>query len=605
MASSGSFSGSIVSGHYKLRVDWSQSQNVSANTSVITCKLYLVNDWSLNIGSRTNSCTINGTAKSFTSSAVSTTGTHLLGTVSQSVVHDNDGAKSISISAVFKIQATISGTYYEQITASASVTLNTIPRASSVSAKSVNMGTATNISVSRASSNFTHTLSYKFGSASGTIATKTTSTSVSWTPPLSLANQIPKAVSGTCTITCTTFSGNTSIGSKNCTLTLTVPNSVKPAIGSFTASRIDGDVPSDWGLYISTKSKAKLTISGAVGSYGSTISAYSISGGGYSGTSSALTTGFLNASGNISFSAKVTDSRGRVSDTKTVTIKVEKYAPPFFTDILSQRCTNSGALSDDGSYIKSTVTCGCYGSKNTLTTAVYYKKNSDTSWINANKSFKSGTAFVFGGNISTESSYDIKYVISDAFSSLSVIDMVSTAAVVMDFKKGGKGISVGKVAETDNCFEVAQNWDLKVYGKILRDYIYPVGSIYISVNATSPAVLFGGTWVQLKDRFLLGCGTTYSNGTTGGAATVTLTTGNMPSHSHGTGASGYYFSTAKPLSTDSVGRRKIGTGSTAYVTSATAIDDLSERNATGAAGGGSAHNNMPPYLAVYMWKRTA
>lgn len=60
MASSGSFSGSIVSGHYKLRVDWSQSKNVSANTSTITCKMYLVNDWSLSIGSRSNTCTING-----------------------------------------------------------------------------------------------------------------------------------------------------------------------------------------------------------------------------------------------------------------------------------------------------------------------------------------------------------------------------------------------------------------------------------------------------------------------------------------------------------------------------------------------------------------
>ena len=128
MASSGSFSNSIVSGHYKLKVDWSQAQDVSANASTITCKMYLINDWSLGIGSRSNTCTIGGTAKSFTSSSISGTGTHTLGTVSQSVSHNSDGTKSITISAVFKIQATISGTYYEQITASATVTLNTIPR---------------------------------------------------------------------------------------------------------------------------------------------------------------------------------------------------------------------------------------------------------------------------------------------------------------------------------------------------------------------------------------------------------------------------------------------------------------------------------------------
>ena len=83
MASSGSFSGSIVSGHYQLRVDWSQAQNVSANKSTITAKIYLVNDWSLSINSRTSSITINGTSQNYSSSSISTTGTHLLATVTQ------------------------------------------------------------------------------------------------------------------------------------------------------------------------------------------------------------------------------------------------------------------------------------------------------------------------------------------------------------------------------------------------------------------------------------------------------------------------------------------------------------------------------------------
>lgn len=479
MASSGSFSGSIVSGHYKLRVDWSQSQNVSANTSTVTCKLYLVNDWSLNIGSRTNSCTINGTAKSFSSSAVSSTGTHLLGTVSQSVSHNRDGTKSIGISAVFKIQATISGTYYEHITASANVTLNTIPRASSISAKNTNMGTAATITISRASSSFTHTLTYKFGSASGTIATKTSSTSVSWTPPLSLASQIPKAVSGTCTITCTTYSGNTSIGSKNCTLTLTVPANVKPTINSLGVSRIDGNVPSGWGVYVQTKSKAKLTINGAAGSYGSTITAYSISGGGYSGTASPFTTGFLNSFGDITFTAKVTDSRGRVSDSKTVKISVEPYAPPKILSCTSKRCNSTGTLTDDGTYVKGEIDYTFYGinDKNELTRKVYYKKSSVSTWTDSGVEYLPHSAFVFGnGSISADSTYDIKYVLTDTFGSVSVINALSTAAVVMDFKKGGKGIAVGKVAETDNCFEIAPNWNLKMKGVNVSDFVTSQGT---------------------------------------------------------------------------------------------------------------------------------
>lgn len=208
MASSGSFSGSIRSGHYKLLVEWSQSKNMSANQSTVTCKLYLVNDWSLSINGRSdNSCTIDGNKKLFISPGISSTGTHLLGTVSQVVNHASDGTKSLTISVVFYIRASLSGTFYESITASATITLDSIARASSVSATSVDMGAASTISISRASSSFTHTLTYSFGTATGTIATKTTATKVSWTPSLSLASQIPSATSGVCTITCTTYNG--------------------------------------------------------------------------------------------------------------------------------------------------------------------------------------------------------------------------------------------------------------------------------------------------------------------------------------------------------------------------------------------------------------
>ena len=400
MASSGSFSGSIRDGHYKLQVDWSQSKNVSANTSTVTCKLYLVNDWSLSISGRSsNTCTIDGTSQTFTSPAISSTGAHLIGTVSQTVNHASDGSKSLTISAVFYIQATLSGTFYNSITASANITLDSIPRASSVSAGNMTMGTAGTISISRAFSSFTHTLTYAFGNATGTIATKTTATSVSWTPPLALANQIPSATSGTCTITCTTYNGSTSVGSKTCTLTLSVPTSVKPTISSLSASRIDGDVPSAWGIYVQTKSKVKLTINGAAGSYGSTIKSYSITGGGYSGSASTLTTGFLNNSGTVTFKATVTDSRGRVSAEASVSISVTAYSPPYFNSTASQRCLSSGALDDDGTYIRAVVSCGysTCGGKNTLTTSVAYKKTSDSAWTDADVAFSPDTAFTFGG----------------------------------------------------------------------------------------------------------------------------------------------------------------------------------------------------------------
>lgn len=120
--------------------------------------------------------------------------------------------------------------------------------------------------------------------------------------------------------------------------------------------------------------------------------------------------------------------------------------------------------------------------------------------------------------------------------------------------------------------------------------VYPVGSIYMSVNSTSPATFIGGTWTQLKDRFLLGAGSTYTAGNTGGEATHTLTTSEMPAHSH-TGkyanTDGHYSGSSTEVRTWS-GSGTDGTG-----------------RITNEVGGGGAHNNMPPYLVVYMWKRTA
>lgn len=455
MASSGSITTNASQGR-SLTLSWSlSSQSVADNYSNISWKLKgdgSASGWVMAGGFK---AVINGTTvySTSTDSRIQLYNGTTVASGTLKINHNSDGTKSFSLSCEAGIY-----NYAVNCTASGTHTLNTIPRASSVSASSVTMGNATTISISRASSSFTHTLTYKFGNTSGTITTKTSSTSVSWTPAVSLANQIPSAVSGTCTITCTTYNGSTSIGSKTCTLTLTVPSSVVPTIGSLTATRVDGDVPSGWGIYVQSKSKATIKIANASGSYGSTISSYSISGGGYSGTSSSLTTGFLNSSGTITFTAKVTDSRGRTSAAKTVSISVVAYSPPKFSSYLSQRCISNGTVNDDGTYIRGLVsyTYSSCSSKNTVTRATYYKKSSATSWTNANKSFSSGTAFTFGGgSISTESSYDVKYTITDAFTTITILDNVSTAAVLMDFKAGGKGIAIGKVAEKDDTFEVA------------------------------------------------------------------------------------------------------------------------------------------------------
>ena len=125
------------------------------------------------------------------------------------------------------------------------------------------------------------------------------------------------------------------------------------------------------------------------------------------------------------------------------------------------------------------------------------------------------------------------------------------------------------------------------------DAIYPVGSIYMSVNAANPGTLFGGTWEQIQDTFLLAAGQTYAAGATGGEAEHTLTVNEMPAHDHGI-LSG--FGDKNDPAIDSDGFRYEWWGG----------NNRGFNNAfISSTGGGAAHNNMPPYLAVYMWKRTA
>jgi hypothetical protein len=128
---------------------------------------------------------------------------------------------------------------------------------------------------------------------------------------------------------------------------------------------------------------------------------------------------------------------------------------------------------------------------------------------------------------------------------------------------------------------------------------YPVGSIYMSVNNTSPATLFGGTWEAIEGRFLLGVDSTYSAGSTGGEATHTLTKPEMPSHKH---LSHFFFTKAEtPNNTYGLtDNGAFGNRVLVYTEGTNPHDGYIY-----AEGGTEAHNNMPPYLAVYMWKRTA
>ncbi len=163
-------------------------------------------------------------------------------------------------------------------------------------------------------------------------------------------------------------------------------------------------------------------------------------------------------------------------------------------------------------------------------------------------------------------------------------------------------LNVSCITSKENKFELDSNGNLTVQSLTVKNnnnidketmlnFVYPVGSIYMSVNETNPSTLFGGTWVQLKDRFLLGAGSTYVNGKTGGEATHKLTVDEMPKHRH----------TVNTIYPFVAGADYTGVPNS----NAKSYHSTNTKDVVNFTGGDGAHNNMPPYLVVYMWKRTS
>ena len=335
----------------------------------------------------------------------------------------------------------------------------------SLSAATVEMGKSVTINTPAVNSAYRHTLRYTFGGASGTIATGIAS-SVSWTPPVSLANQIPSATAGSGTIYCDTYSGSTLLGTKSVSITLTVPGSVVPSAGTLSAALAEDT--SGTGLYVKGMGKAKLTLSGASGAYGSSITSYTITGGGWTATNGALTTGTLASAGNITFTATVTDSRGRKAST-TRTISVIDYTKPGVAVCDVYRCDADGNRKKAGTYFAVEINASYSAiTGNTLSITARYKKQSESSYGTAANVTNNGKTVIGGGNIGASTTYDVLVTVADKYNSLPILRTLSTKSVLQSFKRSA-GAAIGKVAELANWLDVA--WDTRIRGNLQVDGI--------------------------------------------------------------------------------------------------------------------------------------
>lgn len=449
MATSGALSTNNDNIKYKITIT-QNSQNVANNTSNVTVsvRVYRTNTGYTTYGTGTIYCKINGTtySESITSDDKITSSGIVLFTKTLNIPHNADGTKTLSTSAW------INHSQFSSSEQSFSMKLTTIARATTptINDSDVDLGTSVTVSMPRASSSFTHTLRYAFGKTSGTIGSGL-GTSKAWTPPLSLASQIPNATSGKLTIYCDTYSGSTKIGTKSLTITVRVPASVVPTISSVAVTDTNTAQYDKLGGVVKGKSKLSVKIT-ASGAYSSTISSYSTSVMGKTYAGASFTVNSVTASGSVKFTVTIKDSRGRTATT-TKSINVLDYSNPVINKLSVARSNSDGTANDEGTALKIDYgfTIASVNSKNDKSYTLEIKAPEDTAYraLASGSVYTLDTSLIVTEDISVDSSYSIKLTISDYFRSLTHTIEAPTAFTLMDFHNSGKGVAFGKVAQEE------------------------------------------------------------------------------------------------------------------------------------------------------------
>lgn len=433
-----------------------QSQSVANNTSTVRWELSIYRPSAIYSSAAKNySVTVNGTTKSGTTT-IGGSGTKSIASGTVTVPHNADGTKSISFSFSLDFEINWNGRWIGTGSASDSMTLTRIPRATTptLSSTTVAMGDTLTINLPRASSSFTHTLQHDFYVGSWTTFKTGATTSATLAIPLSWASRgsMVNQTSGGGRIRCLTYNGSTLIGEKIVNFTATVPASVVPSVSKITVTEA-ASLPISVGSFVQGKSKLKVVIT-AAGDQGSTIKSYStqISNLKYGGSS--FTTDVLSLSGTVAVKTTVTDSRGRTA-TLTQNVSFVAYSPP--TAVLNVfRATSGGTADEEGTYaIADTyIKITSLSSKNANSYKIEYKKESDpdTAW----KTVKSGSGYSIDANynlgniVDVDYSYNFRITVSDSFSSVIYnTTPVPTGFTIVDYRKTGKGIAFGKVSLLD------------------------------------------------------------------------------------------------------------------------------------------------------------
>jgi len=430
------------------------STDVSANTSTI--------NWQLTVSRYTYYHTFNKQGDSMLSLTLDGQNVHssnpvwevwdgevTLASGSSTISHNSDGRKTLPFSCTFNSNNGLHGT----ITVSGNIGLTAIPRSSSVSVSAGIIGSAVTININRQSSSFKHTVRYAWAGKSGTIATDV-DTSTSWTIPLDFANDIPNSASGTGTIYVDTYSGSTKTGTQSTTLTASVPTNVKPTFSGVTLSDLNGAaqnlIPNPE-TFIQVISNIKVAFNGAVGSYGSSITGYhaEIVGKNQSTSSNGGSLGIMNYYGTIKIRASVSDSRGRWSDAREVSVNVlEYFAPALSFSIARTGSTSSTLTATRNAKIAPLTVSG--SQKNTMTLTFKIARLGTTnfqvdtgpatgSWTSISNLVNSQANLA--GNYLANQSWVVIGALEDKFTRTEFMVNVATESVVLSYDRSGVGVN--------------------------------------------------------------------------------------------------------------------------------------------------------------------
>lgn len=453
-----------------------------------------------------------------------------------------------------------------------------------------------------------YTIEYEFGDLTGVIKDKIyprdVPATITWKIPMAFSKQFPYATSKTGKlISYYTYSGKKEVNYTS-TFVAKIADDAEPRIDSTVATTdaISLQLSGNTSTIINGVSNVQINLYAAPtpGAYVKDKWCQNLPN--YYSDRQGTTQTFIGHNNGV-FRFGATDTRNR-SAVKTITLATVDYRSPTISiDGIEINTSGVATIDISGTWFK-----GSFGKvSNDITVSYRYKSNSSSSWgswttiPNVTKN-DDGTfsVTVTKNGLSYTETYNFEARVQDAINTVSSKEYIAKSLPVFDWSSDdfNFNVPVSVLPPTDSNNPATKQYVDNLVNPLAEkfasiiDIVYPVGSIYMSVNAADPSKLFSGTaWEKLEGRFLLGSSSTYANGATGGEATHTLTFSEMPTHRH----SIYYPNAGGPYGDANISYPE-GSG----------VNKTwqAEMCKTEIAGDGVAHNNMPPYLVVNMWKRT-